>query len=90
MAPKTKLIIADGHHRYETALTYQAEQNQSHPEAPDDAGFNYLMVALVSMSNPGFTILPTHRLIFDFPGISSQEVLEKARDYFEIDELPDD
>ncbi len=89
MAPKTKLIIADGHHRYETALTYQAEQNQAHPEAPDDAGFNYCMVALVSQSNPGLTILPTHRLIFDFPGTSSQEVLEKARDYFEITELPD-
>ncbi len=65
MAPKTNLIIADGHHRYETALNYQDEMGKKYPDAPQSAGFNYRMVALVSMSNPGLTILPTHRLIFD-------------------------
>ena len=59
MAPKTNLIIADGHHRYETALNYQAEMQEKHPDSPPESGFNYRMVAMVSMSNPGLTILPT-------------------------------
>ena len=61
MAPKRGLIIADGHHRYETALNYRAEMREAHPDAPANAGFNYRMVALVSMDDPGLTILPTHR-----------------------------
>jgi uncharacterized protein (DUF1015 family) len=89
MAPKTNLIIADGHHRYETALNYRAEQRKAHPDAPKNAGFNYRMVALVSMSNPGLTILPTHRLIYDFSKIDGTEVLKRASEYFEIHEVRD-
>ncbi|MCJ7734301.1 MAG: DUF1015 domain-containing protein [Anaerolineales bacterium] len=87
MAPKTNLIIADGHHRYETALNYQAEMQRAHPGASAQAGFNYLMVAMVSMSNPGLTILPTHRLIFDYQSQTSAQILDKAREFFEIEEL---
>ncbi len=89
MAPKTGLIIADGHHRYETAITYRDEQRAKFPNAPADAAFNYLLVALVSMSNPGLTILPTHRLIFDYKRMSVDEVLEKAAEYFEIEKMAD-
>ena len=87
MAPKTNLIIADGHHRYETALNYQNEMRDKHPDAPQRAGFNHRMVALVSMSNPGLTILPTHRLIFDYQKMSGEKILEKAGEYFTIEEL---
>ncbi|MBC8336363.1 MAG: DUF1015 domain-containing protein [Anaerolineales bacterium] len=87
MASKTGLIIADGHHRYETALAYRDEQRAKFPDAPPDAGFNYLMVALVSMSNPGLTILPTHRLIFDYKKMSAGDILAKAAEFFEIDEV---
>jgi len=89
MAPKRNLIIADGHHRYETALTYRDEQREKYPDAPADAGFNYRMVALVSMSNPGLTILPTHRLIYDYTKISAAEILSRAGEYFQIEEVPD-
>ena len=88
-APKNGLIIADGHHRYETAITYRDEQREKFPEAPADAAFNYLLVALVSMSNPGLTILPTHRLIFDYKNMSVDEVLAKAAEYFEIEKVAD-
>ena len=63
MAPKRGLIIADGHHRYETALNYRDEMRQKVPGAPPDAGFNFRMMTLVSMDDPGLTILPTHRLM---------------------------
>ncbi len=89
MKPKRNLIIADGHHRYETALNYRAEQRQKHPDAPDKAGFNYRMVAMVSMSNPGLTILPTHRLIFDYEAMSAAEVIAKAKEYFAVEEVAD-
>lgn len=87
MAPKRNLIIADGHHRYETALNYQAEMREKYPDAPENAGFNYRMVAMVSLSNPGLTILPTHRLIFDYEKMTAAEILKKAAAYFSIEEL---
>lgn len=86
MADKTNLIIADGHHRYETALNYQAEMKAKHPDADPNAGFNYRMAAMVSMSNPGLTILPTHRLIFDYQTLTSAQILTKAAEFFEIDQ----
>ena len=88
-APKTGLIIADGHHRYETAIAYRDEQRQKFPNAPENAAFNYLMVALVSMSNPGLTILPTHRLIFDYNKMDADAILAKAAEYFEITKVDD-
>jgi uncharacterized protein (DUF1015 family) len=66
MAPKRNLIIADGHHRYETAINYRNEMRALHPDAPADAAFNYRMVTLVSMDDPGLTILPTHREIYGY------------------------
>jgi len=87
MAPKNNLIIADGHHRYETALNYQEDMQEKFPDAPPAAGFNHRMVAMVSMSNPGLTILPTHRLIFDYQKMGSEGILKKARAHFNIEKL---
>jgi len=89
MTPKKGLIIADGHHRYETALAYRDEMRATFPDAPANAAFNYLMVALVSMSDPGLAILPTHRLIFDYDKMQIDEILEKAAEYFEIGKVKD-
>jgi uncharacterized protein (DUF1015 family) len=52
------LLIADGHHRYETALTYSAEMG-----APDDSAANHAMVLLVDLDDPGLVVLPTHRVM---------------------------
>jgi uncharacterized protein (DUF1015 family) len=87
MTPKRNLIIADGHHRYETALNYQAEMKEKYPDSAPNAGFNYLMVAMVSMSDPGLTILPTHRLISDYQNLNSQEILKKAAAYFSVEQF---
>ena len=62
----TRLYIADGHHRYETALNFRNKQRLEHPEAPPDAAFNYVLMLLVDIADPGLTILPTHRLLHDF------------------------
>jgi uncharacterized protein (DUF1015 family) len=84
MAPKQSLIIADGHHRYETALNHRDEMREKHPDAPPDAGFNYRMVTLVSMTDPGLVILPTHRLIHSYGKMSGAQILEKAKEFFEV------
>jgi len=89
MAPKRNLIIADGHHRYETALNYRDEMREKHPDAPPDAGFNYRMVTFVSMDDPGLVILPTHRLVHSYGKMRGDEILEGAQEYFRTIPVPD-
>ncbi|HET90237.1 MAG TPA: DUF1015 domain-containing protein, partial [Chloroflexi bacterium] len=89
MAPKRNLIIADGHHRYETALNYRDEMRGQHPDAPPNAGFNYRMVTFVSMEDPDLVILPTHRLIHSYDRMDGSEVLEQAAKYFEVTPVAD-
>ncbi len=84
MAPKRNLIIADGHHRYETALNFREEMRQKYPHHTQDAAFNYAMVTLVSMSDPGLVILPTHRLIHSYGRMSREEVRSRAAAYFDV------
>jgi len=87
MAPKRNLIIADGHHRYETALNYRDEMRAQHPDAPANAAFNYGLVTFVSMSDPGLVILPTHRLIYGYTRMDSKALLQALTPYFEVQPL---
>jgi len=89
MAPKQGLIIADGHHRYETALNYRAEMREKHPGAPANAGFEYRMVTLVSMDDPGLTILPTHREIHAYTAKTTAQILADAAEYFDVTPMAD-
>ena len=89
MAPKRGLIIADGHHRYETALNFRAEMRERFPDAPADAGFNFRMVTLVSLDDPGLTILPTHRLMHSYATKTSAQILADAAEYFEVIPIAD-
>lgn len=89
MATKQPLIIADGHHRYETALNYRDEMRQQHPDAPADAAFNYVMVTFVSMSDPGLVILPTHRLIHSYTKMVGKVLLKALEPYFVVETMPD-
>jgi uncharacterized protein (DUF1015 family) len=57
---------------------------EKYPDAPSNAGFNYRMVTLVSMEDPGLAILPTHRLIHSYEGLSGREALAKAQELFQV------
>jgi uncharacterized protein (DUF1015 family) len=57
------LFIADGHHRYETALTFQEEMRRADATGDPEKAYNFVMMTLVSMEDGGLTALPTHRLI---------------------------
>jgi uncharacterized protein (DUF1015 family) len=79
MGPKP-VFIADGHHRYETGLTYLQERRQAGEVRNDEAAVNFILMMLVSMSDPGLVILPTHRLVTGFPNVTADRlraVLEK-------------
>ncbi|MBN1427578.1 MAG: DUF1015 domain-containing protein [Anaerolineae bacterium] len=89
MAAKRGLVIADGHHRFTTGLNYRKLQQEAHPDASPDAGFNYIAATLVSMDDPGLVILPTHREICNFTATSPTEILERADSYFEIGQVSD-
>jgi uncharacterized protein (DUF1015 family) len=82
-----KVFIADGHHRYETALAYREHcliQGNFTGQEP----FNYVPMFLANMDEDGLTILPTHRLIKDAAGLTVEDVLMRSARYFDIEELP--
>jgi len=82
------LYIADGHHRYESALTYQRERRACSSLASDDEAFNFVMMTLVDFSDPGLIILPPHRLVRGISKSILNGLMAKLRAFFEIEELP--
>lgn len=81
------IYIADGHHRYTTALQYQfeAEQANGGPLPPNHPA-NYCLFCLVSMQDAGLQILPTHRLISGVKELDLERLLLAVRDYFSVTE----
>ncbi|MBI4465429.1 MAG: DUF1015 domain-containing protein [Acidobacteria bacterium] len=82
-----KLIIADGHHRYETALNFGRECQASRPPA-GHSDCAYAIMAFVNMDSEGIVILPTHRLVSGVTGFSRENFLAKAGQYFQCQEYP--
>ena len=75
------LLIADGHHRYETALAFRDEN-------PAWEAARYRMMALVNTANVGLVVLPTHRLIKNLPEFDPPAFLARLRRYFTIRSYP--
>ncbi len=90
MAEK-KLIIADGHHRYETALAYRDECRtaaSSAPSSPDQAApYEYAMMTFVNMNSPGLVILPTHRVVHSLESFSAEQFRGSAAAAFDVEEI---
>jgi len=82
------LYIADGHHRYESALTYQREKHACSSSVSGDEAFNFVMMTLVDFSDPGLIILPPHRLLRGISKPILNGLTARLRAFFEIEELP--
>ena len=82
------LYIADGHHRYESALTYQRERIACSSPVSGDEAFNFVMMALVDFSNPGLIILPPHRLVRGISRATLSQLMTELGLFFEVEELP--
>ncbi|MBU2599685.1 DUF1015 domain-containing protein [bacterium] len=76
-----KIFIADGHHRYQTALNYQRQLiNQISPDSPE----NFIMMYFTNILNEGLTILPTHRLISS--NLELNSLKDKIKEYFHLED----
>lgn len=80
------IYIADGHHRYETALAYRDERRQEN--SPDNEAFNFVMMSLVSFSDPGLIVLPVHRLVNNLSSKAVAQFRGNLETFFEVESVP--
>lgn len=85
-----KVVIADGHHRYESALLYRDLVDREQPGQPASAGHRFLMMALCSMADAGVVIYPTHRLLLGLRELRLGRLLDELGKYFAVDTLQED
>ncbi len=82
----TKVFIADGHHRYETALAYRDERHAAGDTDADDP-HNFMLMYLCSMDDPGLVVLPTHRL---WRGAFDAAAWARATQHFRVEDVDGD
>jgi uncharacterized protein (DUF1015 family) len=85
---RSSLLIADGHHRYETALRYSEEVGAAHPNAPARAEHRYFMTFLANGDDPKLVVFPTHRHVHSLASFSFDDMVARARGVFHVEELP--
>ena len=83
------LYIADGHHRYQTALNYQRECKEKGWEADGVESFNHRLMTFVNMDDPGLKVLPTHRLLYGLEVFELHSFLDQVDEDFSIQEFKD-
>jgi len=81
------LYIADGHHRYETALAYQQERAEEQSVTGKEA-FNYVVMELVDFSDPGLVVLPLHRLVRSITPSILGGLGDQLRNFFVLESVP--
>lgn len=81
------IYIADGHHRYETALAYKREQIAAHSSVTGDEAFNFVMMTLMDAGDPGVIMFPTHRLVRLVEPQSLARLKEEFSPFFHLEEL---
>lgn len=81
-----QLFIADGHHRYETALNFRNKMREENPDWKESDLFNYVMMMLVDMDDPGLVVFPTHRLVNNVK-IDEVMAVSLLKDDFDIDKI---
>ncbi len=80
-----RLFIADGHHRYETALDYREWVRENTPDFDENHPANFIMMYLCAVEDQGLIILPTHRLLPNIAEPARQKLLEDAKKWFDVE-----
>jgi uncharacterized protein (DUF1015 family) len=84
---KKAIFIADGHHRYETARIYRNMMRTRYGFRPANRAYEFVMMYLTNMDDPGLIILPSHRLVKRCPGFDPGAFRSKIRRWFELKDL---
>jgi uncharacterized protein (DUF1015 family) len=84
MRPK-KIFIADGHHRYETALAYRERQRTFFPQNTGREAYHFTMMYLTAMEEEGLLVLPTHRVVGGLEGFQASAFLEQLQTDFSVE-----
>jgi len=84
-----RLLIADGHHRYETALNYRRSRRAADNAVAGLKPYDYVMITLTSCNDPGLIILPTHRVVRQIEPAAVREFDRRAGELFVIEEFAD-
>jgi uncharacterized protein (DUF1015 family) len=77
-----RLIIADGHHRYETASAYRDARRANSSDR--NAAHEFVMMTLVNMNSPGLVVLPTHRVVFGVEGFDAEKLTRQLQEFCEL------
>ena len=85
---RQKILIADGHHRYETALEYRRQMREKFPVS-GEAPFDFVMMAIVAFEDEGLLVLPTHRILRSLGFHSHSSFLEKLQGAFDLFSYPE-
>lgn len=85
----TKILIADGHHRYETAVEYRRKRREESPGL-GEAPFDFVMMALAAFEDEGLLVLPTHRMIRGLGAEAKEKFLGEAPRYFDFMPVPEE
>jgi uncharacterized protein (DUF1015 family) len=86
MFGREPLFIADGHHRYETALAYRDEVREKASSWTGEEPENFVMAALTAANDPGLVVLPIHRVTN--VATDSVDAMKRVREIFDIEEVP--
>lgn len=88
---KTKqLFIADGHHRYETALRFRNKLRDDGVITHENHPANFIMMFLIDMENDGLVVFPTHRMVTDLDCFDKEKALSGMKEYFDVTEIAED
>jgi uncharacterized protein (DUF1015 family) len=82
------ITIADGHHRYETALRYRDERRMTR-SCEEDPAFDYLLMLFLEATGEPLTVLPTHRLVRGIGAEAAARVLDGAGELFDVEQVDD-
>jgi len=82
-----QLFIADGHHRYETALNFRNKMREENPNYREEDLFNYVMMMLVDMDDPGLVVFPTHRLVKNLDHFDENKLVNELTENFDIEKF---
>lgn len=85
-----KILLADGHHRYEAALQYRDHVDAVRPGLPAGAAHRFVLMALCSTADPGLVIYPVHRLVHDLPDFRLEPFLASLGRFFTVHTLQED